>query len=176
MTNTPWNEPFLRVIGRLGLSLLALFTLFILSAVPFKIPHFGEIRPLFMLMAVYYWTVVRPAPLPSLFIFITGLFLDLLAAYPLGMNALLLVIAQWVTGVQRKFLMGQSFLVVWAGFFLLAGAAGFVQWAFFSLFSTSLVSATPMLASVVLSAFLFPLMALALYIIHKALTDQGAGA
>ena len=165
-----WHESLLRILARWGLALAVLLVLILLSAFPFRIAHLGEIRPVFMLMAVYYWTILRPAP--PVAVFVVGLILDLLSAYPFGMNALVLVAAQALTGHNRKFLLGQSFLVIWAGFALVALGAGVIQWVLFSLFNLALVSVKPVLISVILSSFLFPLSVLPLAAVHKALADS----
>lgn len=165
-----WNESFLKVAGRWGLVLLVVFVLLLLSAFPFKIAHLSEVRPAFLLIAVYYGAVLRPLPFPA--VFLAGLALDLLASHPFGMNAFLLVTALWIVGGQRKFLASQPFLVIWAGFAVIALGAGVLQWAFFSLFNAELISVRPMLVSVVLSSFLFPLFALPLSLVHKALADH----
>ncbi len=165
-----WYEQLLRIVARWGLGLAVLLALVLLSAVPFRIAHLGEVRPAFMLMAVYYWTILRPSP--PLAVFILGLILDLLSYYPFGMNAMVLVAVQALTTHNRKFLLGQSFLVIWAGFALVALGAGALQWGLFSLFNVALVSAKPVLISIVLSAFLFPVSVLPLAAVHKALSDQ----
>jgi rod shape-determining protein MreD len=167
-----WNESLWGAVGRFGLVLVVVFALLVLSSVPFQIAHLGEIRPAFMLMAVYYWTILRPPLLPPVAVFALGIILDLLSAWPLGLSALVLVAAQWLTRSQRKFLLGQPFPVIWAGFTLLAFGAGMFQWGLFSLFSLALVAAKPMFISVALSAFLFPVIALPLHMVHKALADQ----
>jgi rod shape-determining protein MreD len=169
-----WHESVLKTVGRLGLVLVIILGLVLLSALPLQIAHLGEVRPVFMLMAVYYWTILRPSP--PLAVFALGLLLDLLSNYPLGMNALTLVLVQAVTTVNRKFLLGQSFLVIWAGFALVALGAGFLQWLLFCLYNLSLVSVKPMLASVVLSAFLFPVAVLPLAAVHRALSDRPSDA
>jgi rod shape-determining protein MreD len=147
-----------------------LLMLILLSTIPFRIAHLGEVRPVFMLMAVYYWTILRPAP--PLAVFLLGLLLDLLSDYPFGMNALVLVAVQALTAHNRKFLLGQSFLVIWAGFALVALGAGAVQWALFSLFNVALVPVKSTLISIVLSAVLFPVAVLPLAAVHKALADN----
>ena len=171
-----WNESLLRTVGRWGLALLALFVLLALSATPLEIAHLGEIRPVFMLMAVYYGTILRPSLLPPLAVFLLGLVLDLLSVYPLGMHALIFVAAQWLTRVQRKFLLGQPFPVIWAGFSLVALGAGVLQWILFALFNTALTPVRPMLISVLISALLFPLMAFALSIVYKYFLDDSESA
>lgn len=165
-----WHESLLKIIGRWGLGLATLLVLVLLSAVPLRIAHLGEARPVFMIMAVYYWTILRPSP--PLAVFALGLILDLLSAYPFGMNALVLVAVQALTTHNRKFLLGQSFLVIWAGFVLMALGAGLLQWMLFSLFNFALVAVKPMLISVVLSGLLFPVSALPLAAVYKALADN----
>src|ERR1700749_5140385 len=126
-----WHETVLRMFGRWGLVLIGLVALVLLRSTPLPIPHLCEVRPFFMLMVIYYWTILRPPP--PLAVFMLGLLLDFLSYYPLGMNALTLVLAQALTSYNRKFLLGQSFLVTWAGFALVAVGAGFLQWLLFCL-------------------------------------------
>jgi rod shape-determining protein MreD len=165
-----WHDSALKIVGRWGLALLVVVALLLLSTVPFRIAHLGEVRPAFMLMAVYYWSILRTVP--PLAVFAAGLVLDLLSAYPLGLSALILVIVQTLTSSQRKFLSGQSFLVIWAAFALVALVAGFAQWGVFSLFETSWMTVKPMLISAFLSAVLFPLAVLPLAALHKALAGS----
>jgi len=158
--------------GRWALALAVLVVLLALSALPLEIAHLGEVRPAFMLMAVYYWTILRPSPFLPLAVFVIGLVLDLLSAHPFGMHALIFVAAQWISSGQRRFFLGQSFLVVWAGFALIALGAGLVQWGLFSLFNMSLLSMKAMLISVLLSTLLFPLLVWPLSLVHKALVED----
>lgn len=165
-----WHETFLKIVGRWGLALAVILALIMLSVIPFHIAYLGEIRPVFMLMAVYYWTILRPSS--PLAVFALGLVLDLLSSYPLGMNAMVLVAVQALTAHNRKFLLGQSFLVIWAGFALVALGVAVVQWGLFSLFNLTLVTPKPALISAVLSAFIFPLSALPLAAVYKALAGD----
>jgi rod shape-determining protein MreD len=166
------DESLLGTVGRWGLALLVLFVLLALSSVPLEISHLGEIRPVFMLMAVYYWTILRPSSMLPVAVFAIGLVLDLLSAYPFGMHAFIFVVAQWITSSQRKFLLGQSFLVIWSGFAFIALGAGVLQWALFSLFNLTFLPVKAILISFVLSVFLFPLLVLPLSMVHKALVDD----
>jgi rod shape-determining protein MreD len=170
--DTEWHDTLLKTLGRWGLVLGMLALVMALSAVPFHIPHLGAARPAFLLMAVYYWTILRPPPL--LGVFALGLVLDLLSNFPLGMSAGVLVAAQALTAHNRKFLLGQSFRVIWAGFALVALGAGLIQWGLFSLFSLDLVPVKPVLAGALLSALLFPLLVWPLAAVYKALTDRPA--
>lgn len=165
-----WQETFLTTAGRWAAVIAILVVLVLLSVVPLRIGSLGEIRPAFALMAIYYWTILRPPPIVA--VFALGLFLDLLCQYPLGMQGLVFVAVQALTAHQRRFLSGQSFLVIWAGFALVALGAGLIEWGVFSLFNTTLAALKPMLISTVLTAALFPAVVLPLAATHRLLTGQ----
>lgn len=169
----PENESrFLKAIGRWGLGLSVLLVFFALSLTPIEVAHFGAVRPAFMLMAVYYWTILRPGIVPAPFVFVIGLTLDLLSGYPLGMNAFILVVVQWLTRVQRRFLLGQSFLLIWAGFAVIALGAGLVQWLMFALFNFEAFTIKPMLVSTIISISIFPMLVYPMAAAHKAMKDD----
>lgn len=155
----------LRRLGSLGFQLLILF---LLSVFPFKLLHLAEVRPAFLLMAVYYWAVFRPQTLSPLGAFLAGLLLDLLAAGPLGLNALTLLGARQLTGRQRRFLFGQSFPVLWMCFFLVSALAFLLQWGVFSLFSLQFMAPRPMLISAALTGLFFPPVSWALGVFGRA--------
>jgi len=159
-------------MARWGLTLLVIFILFVLSAVPMDFLHLGEIRPAFMLIAVYYMTILRPSVMSVFLVFCIGIALDLLSSYPLGLNALILVSAQWLVRSQRKFLLSQPYKIIWAGFSIVALVSGIVQLLALSLFNLSLYSPKPVIFSVLLSSFIFPLVTLPLSIVHKSLADE----
>jgi rod shape-determining protein MreD len=167
-----WQEHALKAAARWGLALTVLLVLIFLNTVPLRIAHLGDVRPAFMLMAVYYWAILRPTT--PLAVFALGLVLDLLSAWPFGMNALVLVSAQALTAHNRKFLLGQSFLVIWAGFALVAFGAGAVEWALFSLFGLDFMPVKSALVSAILSALLFPLSVLPLAAVYKILEGKSA--
>lgn len=163
-----WEKSFVERMARLSLTLGIIFMLLLLSAFPFKIGGFGEIRPQFLLIAVYYWAIFRPHMLTPTGTFATGLLQDLLSGYPLGMNAAVLVLTQMVMKPQRKFMLGQHFVVIWAAMQLVALSAGMLQWAAFSLFEWHLMSVKSVLTSALMTGMVFPLLVLPLYGLNKA--------
>jgi len=166
-----WQESTLAILRRWVVTLVVVFLLLLISTFPFTIARIGEIRPSFLLIAVYYWAVMRPGTLPAPWAFGVGLAFDLVAGYPLGLTALQLVLAQWLTTTQRKFLLGQPFIIIWAGFALVAAGAGALQWALFSLFEFRLLAVQPCIASALLTAAIYPLAVPVL----SALNLQGGG-
>lgn len=169
-----WQGSILGALGRGLMTALLIFLLLVLSNFPFKFGNFGEIRPSFMLMAVYYWAIMRPSTLSPLATFIVGIAFDLMGNFPLGLNAMTLVLAQWLTKSQRKFLLGQSFIVIWMGLALVSFGAGILQWLFYSAFYQhfDLLALRPILMSVIMTAAVFPLIVLPLAAFNKSLAER----
>lgn len=167
-----WRKAALVTLGRTGLVLLAIFGLLIAGAFPVPLGKFGEIRPAFLLMAVYYWTIMRPEALPSPLVFVAGLLFDLLSGHPLGMNAMILIVAQWLVSTQRKFLSGQSFMVIWAGFSIVALGSAALQWLIFYFFYGNPAPLQPLFISMLMTWTLFPLLAPVFAVVSRALSDD----
>ena len=140
---------------------------FSILALPFA--YAGAVRPAFLLMVVYYWSIYRPTLMPPVLCFAAGLAVDMLSGAPPGLNAMELVAVQWLIAGQRRFLMGQNYLMLWAVFALVDGLAMAVQWGLYGL--PHLHWASPLLpaAAVGVSLLCFPLMTMLLIGLHKLL-------
>src|SRR5215813_1170938 len=68
----------------------------VVSLQPIHVPGYIALTPAFTLMAVYHWTIYRPDLLPPVGLFLIGVIQDLLADAPVGMTALLLLLAHAV--------------------------------------------------------------------------------
>jgi rod shape-determining protein MreD len=157
-----WKGLLVTAAARLGLMFLVVFVLLIVSTFPLPGAHFAEVRPAFVLMAVFYWTILWPGVFSYFLTFVTGIALDLMAGFPPGMNALPLVLVQWITYRQRKFMLGQPFRVIWAGLALVAVGTGALQWLMYSAFSGHAMAIRPQVMSVLVTCALFPAAAPAL--------------
>jgi rod shape-determining protein MreD len=167
-----WREGSWGVLARYGIALGLVFILLLLSAFPFRMGSMGDIRPMLLLILVYHWAVVEPMRLSYFATFAMGLLLDLLCGLPLGMNGMTLVAAQWTAAAQQRFLVSQPFHVIWACFALVAVAAGTLQWCISSLFNVALLPVLPVVAAVVLTVLVFPLMVPLLVWAYKGLSEQ----
>lgn len=164
-----WEKSFAERLARFSLTSFIVFVLLMLSAFPFKIGDFGEIRPAFLLMAVYYWAIFRPSMLPPSATFAAGLLQDLLSGFPPGMTAATLVIVQHITRNQRKLMLGQHFVVIWAVMQLLALCVGIAQWMVYSLLEWHIMPLKPVFTSALMTGVFFPLAALPLYALNRAI-------
>lgn len=156
--NEGWRDPLLSIFARLGMTFLIGFVLLVFSVFPLPTGHFGDVRPGFILMAVYYWSIMWPSTLTYLATFLIGIAFDLLAGLPPGMNAMTLLMVQWVTRSQRKFMVGQSFWVIWAGLALVTFLTGLIHWLLYSLLHETILNAQSVVVGAVLTCLLFPVM------------------
>ncbi len=166
------QESVLTIARRVGSACLIIVALVFISSVPITLWHFSAVRPAVALAAVFYWAIFRPQTLSPAGVFALGFVLDLLYAGPLGLQACILVITQWSTRAQRRFLMGQSFSVLWMCFFLVSLLAYAFQWAVISLFEMSAMAVKPALAGAVMTGLFFPFVVWALNLFNKALADR----
>ncbi len=155
---------------RLMLAQGVIIIFLLLNVVSFSMPHAGDFKPFFLLMAVYYWAIYRPTVMPTGYTFALGLIMDLLAELPTGMSALILVGLQTIVRRSRLFLMGQPYIMVWLGFAIMAVSNAVCMWLimcikFFDVAPLAALSQT--LVAALLSILLFPLASLILQGVHR---------
>jgi len=160
----------LEVFVRMSIPYSLLCFLFLLSVVSVPYPLSALLHAPLLLIAIYYWSIYRPALLPSWLVFGIGLVLDLLTGLPfLGFNAVLFLLCRLAVIDQRRFLTGQTFSVIWLGFCLLSVLFHLLQWMMFSALSMQIVPVSDFTSPLILGVFVFPLICLFLHLSHKAL-------
>jgi len=100
--------------------LLTTLVMATLTIVPVRIPGYAALTPALTLMAVYQWTIYRPDLLPPWGLFVIGLCEDLLSGAPVGLGALVLLVARTAVFRARRQFINRTFPFIWAGFALLA--------------------------------------------------------
>lgn len=142
--------------------------LVMLNVLPLPTPLAGSVSPLLVLAAVYYWAIFRPDLLPSFAVFLIGILYDVLSGGPLGLGALLLLIAHAVAIRQRRFFYGKSFLVMWVGFIFVAAGFAVANWAVVSVLAGRVIGPAPGLAQLLLTIAFYPCLTWILLRIHRA--------
>lgn len=127
MKLSPWQrlDQWARHLLPVGSAVAMMF----FAATPFPLPGVAQVMPLFGLMAIYYWAIFRPDLLNAPVAFILGLFQDILLGAPFGIFALVFLLVHGMASSQRRFFLGNTFLVAWWGFALIAAGAIFIDWA-----------------------------------------------
>ena len=129
-----------------------------LSALPLYVPGYGQIAFDVGLMSVFYWAIYRPDLFPALAAFCLGLWQDILVGAPIGLHALLLLLANWAIVSQRTFFQGKSFAVIWCCFSLVAFAVAIMTWMIVCGLNATLVNPLPGLFHAGLTIGAFPFM------------------
>ncbi len=165
-----WNQ--LNLVAR-SLSPMAITLLLVMvSVLPMHIPFFGMVSPVLSLMAVYYWSVFRPDLMPSFAVFGAGLFQDILSGTPLGVFALVFMLVRVAVVSKQKFFTGNSFVVMWWVFMLVAAGSLVLVWGLASLLNMTLISPLGVAFQVFLTFVLFPCFAWLFFRAQQALLRQ----
>jgi len=153
------------------LRLLAPFVLALCAALVDVLPWHGlgawGLPPFSMLCVVYFWSLYRPDLFGPLAAFASGIAYDALAGLPLGLSALVLLLARQLVVVQHRFFVARSFLVVWSCFALLAPAVELARWLLACVWWGRLFALQPSFLSLLLTVALYPLISLLLTPVHN---------
>lgn len=141
----------------------------IASILPVRIPGYAALTPAFTLMAAYHWTIYRPDLLPPTGLFAIGLGQDLLTGGPVGVNALLLLLARAAVLRHRRHFVNRTFPFVWSGFTLLGVTAMFALWALHCLMELDFFDLRTTVFRTVLTIAMFPAASFALGRTQRAL-------
>lgn len=147
-------DTWVRQLVPFGVTLVLL----LLSTMPTRIPGFAGIAPMLPLMGVYYWAIYRPDLLPAWSAFLVGLLYDIVSGTPLGVNALVMLLAQGTAASQRKFFLGKSFAVTWWSFGLLTAGAVGLAWLLVSMLHGRAIDPAPVMFEYLLTLAIFPLL------------------
>jgi rod shape-determining protein MreD len=129
----------------------------LLSAIAWPLPYLGTVAPPLALIAVYYWAIYRPNLFRPGMAFLIGLLNDALHMLPLGLSALLFVVAHQLVWRQRRFFAGHSFFMLWWGFALTALVVMLASWLLQMLLRWHGMPFGPVLWQTLLAIALFPL-------------------
>jgi len=163
MTATQRADLWLRQATPIALTVL----LAILSAVPIGIPGYTAVVPAYTAMAAFYWAVFRPDLQPPFALFLVGVLQDILAATPIGMTALSLMVVHGLAVSQRRAFLGKPFVLAWFGFVLIHALATFLVWALASMLALRLLGPEPAVFQYLVTVTLFPIVAWVFVRIHR---------
>ena len=155
-------------IARTGSVYLFLLFLMFLNASNLAGIDNGNITPYFLLMGIYFWLLSRPLLLPAWLVLLLGLTLDLITGQPVGLNGLCFLLIYFVLLGQRRFLKGQSWPVLWAGYGIASLFLGLVHLLVFLLSNRfAWPGLFPLIASVIVSVLTYPLVIMPMVAINR---------
>jgi rod shape-determining protein MreD len=154
---------------RLSVAHILLLMLFCAELAPLGFPGSNTVNPFFLIMGVYYWAVFRPTLIPPFYLFLLGIAMDCLTFMPAGSHAAIYLLIYWIVRMQRRYLMGQPFNIIYSGFLLVATVYAVLMWSISALYYMQLISPLPVLGHLVFSVLLFPFMILIFVMTHRIL-------
>lgn len=152
-------------------SLFIALAIIVFSA-PIPLPGAAELLPAIVIATVFFWSFWRPSGMPSLAVFVLGLFMDLVGFAPLGVSAFILLLVHGVAFYARFGLMRLHFLLVWAVFSLLAIAACLLQWGLACLFRLHMLDMAPALFESFLCIGVYPPLSALFSWVFRMLDDE----
>ncbi|MAI62535.1 MAG: rod shape-determining protein MreD [Micavibrio sp. TMED27] len=159
----------LEIIARMSVPYSFMLLLLLLDVMAAPHPLNFLVAAPFIFMAIHYWSIYRPSMMPAFLVFIVGLFLDFLGGTPLGLHALLYLLASTLLKYQRRFLINQSFMISWLGFVVVISTVSFLQWILMSAFYLAILPLDSLMQPILLGVLFFPLILSLLRLTHKVL-------
>lgn len=144
---------------------LVLAGLILITLTPIRVPYIVAAAPLLPLMAVYHYSLWRPADLPGVLLLLLGLLHDLLvggSGSPIGVSALQFLLVRAAVDANRRHLLSLSFPFFWLGWALLSAIAVGFAWIAFCALNWRWVDPQPAALQYGLSLFFYPIVAWAL--------------
>ncbi|HVC59457.1 MAG TPA: rod shape-determining protein MreD [Acetobacteraceae bacterium] len=145
--------------------------LMLLTEAPFGIVDQTSLLPAVALASVWFWSLYRPAAMSPPVVFAIGLLLDLLDWLPIGTGVLALLIVHGIALRSRRTLGRHGFALVWLAFAVVAAGAATLEWAATAVLTWRLVPPGAMLFQAVLSAALYPALAILFARAHRSIAN-----
>jgi rod shape-determining protein MreD len=159
----------LDILARQSFPASTTILLMLLCGLPFGIADQAALLPSVTIGCVYFWSLFRPASLPPPVVFLIGLLLDLLGYLPMGVGVLTLLILHGIVLRSRRSLTQQGFIVVWLTLASLGASSAAVIWTLTSILNLQLMPAGPAAFQAMLTAALYPALAMLLTSAHRTL-------
>ncbi|MGH1378084.1 MAG: rod shape-determining protein MreD [Alphaproteobacteria bacterium] len=154
---------------RLCVPYFVMLVLFIFNMAFFSASLSVTVEIPFVIIAIYYWSIYRPTLIPPLLVFVSGICLDFISGFPVGLSSLVFLLMRKIVSEQRLFLTGQPFMVIWLGFCVVSAVTMFLQWLLFGLMHFHWTPMQPVLFTVISGILLFPVISILLHLSHKVL-------
>ncbi len=149
----------------------SLFLLLLLSLVNLPLLGTDGGKLSFLLIGIYFWTIYRPSLLTYPLVFVSGFLLDFLSGGLVGLYTLCFMVMVMIVRGQRRFLLGQSWPVVWAGYCVAITVVTFIQFFIYSALSLTLLPLIPVGFNLLISFLLYPLLLPPMIIFNRFLAD-----
>lgn len=140
--------------------LIFVVCLIFLLRIPIRNDSIGMFLPHISLIFGYYYILNKSGFVPPLALFSIGFIDDFASGTPFGVTSFILLMLALVLNNQQKITQGQSFILSWIGFVVVAFTLYPIIWLLHSFAAGSFLSFYPLLSQALVTIFLFPLITL----------------
>ncbi|MEM1307528.1 MAG: hypothetical protein AAGG99_08380 [Pseudomonadota bacterium] len=146
--------------------------LVIVAVLPLGLPSEARfVLPMLPYVAIHYWTLNERGLMPSIFVFMAGLAIDILTHGPLGYWSTVFLIgfgcARWLSGPISDTRIGR-----FVGYVLTCALLAALQWAIASLYFVRAADPQPFVLAASIATLYYPLLAL---LEHRPATREASG-
>lgn len=163
----------LDIAARWSFPTCATVIVMLIMEMPFGIPSQAALMPAVCVISVWFWSLFRPASMPPPVVFLIGVLLDLRGYLPLGVGVLTVLTVHGFALRWRRFLVEQGFALTWLAFLPIACGAAAMTWVLTALLTFRLLPVLPAVFLALITAALFPVLAIPLARAHRSLADPG---
>ncbi len=157
--------------GRRAVPLAGAALALLLLDAPLGLPGQAEMQPGILLGCVFFWSVFRPASMPAVPVFLLGVLCDLLGSQPVGVTALMLLLALAAGRTWRGRLARLGFIAMWLVFAAIAAAALGLEWLLVSLLRLQPMPLPAAVFAWVLALGLYPLLSAGCTWAHRTIAN-----
>ncbi len=118
----------------------------------------GGLMPAFGMIAVYFWSLLRPVLVPPWFLFVLGLIMDALAGQPFGLHPMIYLLLYFMAMQGGSHFSRRTIWVYWAGFAGFSLLAWIAYWLMLSLSAGVALPFPPTLLQWAATALFYPLL------------------
>jgi len=161
----------LDMMARRAFPVACTVALMFLGNAPLGVPDQPVMVPAVTVASVFFWSLFRPASMPPPAVFLIGLLLDLMGWLPVGDGVITLLLVHGLCLRWRRVLVRQGFLMIWVAFWGFAAGSAALIWAIAALLAFRLLPLGPAIFQAVLSAALYPALAVLFARAHSTVAD-----
>ncbi len=124
-----------------------------------KIEYVADFLPLFDVMIIYYFAVLKPNVFSAWFLFLLGIISDSINGFPLGVTSICyIVLVKLFRGLNQRMVMQENFHQILLQFFAFAFSVLFLKWLIISIYHFQIYNIINPLIQLVITCTIYILM------------------
>ncbi len=157
------------VFFKLCLLHLCVLFLFFIDKISYNITLSDAVKPYFIVVCIYFWSIYRPSFLLPIYVFALGIIYDFLLNFPIGFHAALFLMLQWIVRDQRLYFLGQPYFINWIAFGFSCFCVLALEWLFFTITTSSLYDFDRVLYGAAITTLIYPILSWLFHQINRTL-------